>query len=391
VGLVASACIELPEIKYRTERLAIGPDFDHPICEGTLRDLDEHVDAVEGQIGPSQVSEGTIFVYWLTSGVDEWCANSDLGCFFPGTRMLVTRAESLRHELVHAVIGANGGNRFVEEGIAELFSGVGAYSKTRPDLSDSLHLTEREYRRGGLGYIEAAHFAHYVFDGMGTSLVADLVADVRSDASPGVLEDTLEDAFERPLDGIEAEYEDHADNYYWGLANRTIDRVELEDLRAGIRRVLDCSNPETRGPLWDDSEGMYRVIRVWIPGPMEVFFEVEGDAGAWLQVVDPHEGDWRRVMPDWTRPDPKSDPGTVRIDTGHETTVSLRRGTHLLVFASTDTGRAVVQVAAERLCDGLRARFAAGVLIASCSRPAGDGGWASVCSGRRVVARSALA
>jgi hypothetical protein len=349
VGLVATGCIELPEIKYETERLAIGPDFDHPICEGTLQDLDEHVDAVEEQIGPSRTSEGTIFVYWLTSGVDEWCSHSDLGCFYPGTRMVIARAESLRHELVHAVIGANGGNRFVEEGIAELLSGIGAYSRSRPDLSQALRLTEREYRRGELPYIEAAHFAHYVFDGEGASLVADLVADVRRDASPGALEDTLESAFERPVDGIEAQYEERADNYYWGLANRTIDRVELEDLRAGIRRVLDCRSPETSGPLWDDSEGMYRVNRVWIPEPVDVFFEVEGDAGAWLQVIDPHEGDWRREMPDWTRPDPKADPGTVRIDAGDEVTLRLGRGTHLLVFASTDTGRAVVHVTAERL------------------------------------------
>jgi len=305
--------------------------------------------ALEERIGPSETSEGTIVVYWLTSGVDEWCSHSDLGCFFPGTRMVISRAESLRHELVHAVIGANGGNRFVEEGIAELLSGIGTYSKTRPDLSDSLRVTDREYRRGELGYIEAAHFAHYVFDGVGTPAIGELVADLRGDASPGAIEDTLEDAFERSLDGIEARYEKSEDNYYWGLANRTIDCVELEDLRAGIQRVLDCGNTETRGPLWDDSEGMYRVSRVWIPEPMEVFFEVEGDGGAWLQIFDPHEGDWRRIMPDWTRPDPRSDPGTVRIDTGDQATLQLRRGTHLLVFASTRTGRAVVHVTAKRL------------------------------------------
>ena len=65
--------------------------------------------------------------------------------------MIIGTGESVSHEIVHVVLNAEAQtNYFLEEALAERYSGVGAYHRdvydTRPNPSELLWLSPTDYR-----------------------------------------------------------------------------------------------------------------------------------------------------------------------------------------------------------------------------------------------------
>jgi hypothetical protein len=348
---VLAACSPLPEVAYETDRLQIAPEFDAPICEGTLQALDEHIGEVEtglGQIGRQEPYR----LYWMREGLEDICGEGKGGCFFPATRMMFARGGSITHEMTHAALDSEGESYFLEEGMAELLSGVGVYHDVDEQAvgpAHQLRLSRSAYRSGGFDYAAAAHFMRYVYELRGMNGVRQLAAEVEAGAAPERLEDTLEQVMGAGIDEIEGDYRGRAPRAYEGLAYARTGELRLVDidedaqvpgpeaLTLDVEARLDCAAPETMGPLFDEREGMYQVRRLVIPENAGAVLRVEGDAGTWVDVFNPYARAHWGLMTDWMRPDPEVDAGGLRLHPGDELAVDLLPGVRAVMLATEGT------------------------------------------------------
>lgn len=354
--LSLAACSPLPEVQYETDRLQIAPEFDARICEGTLETLDGHLGEVEeglGQIGRTEPYR----LYWMREGLDDVCGEGKGGCFFPATRMMFARGGSITHEMTHAALDSEGESYFLEEGMAELLSGVGVYHEVgehEEGPAHQLRLSRSAYRAGRFDYSAAAHFMRWVYDARDLDGVRRLASEVEAGASPERLEDTLEEVLHADIEDIETDYRLHAPRAYEGLGYARTPAVPFEAAREDdegddeawpgpaalvldVEARLDCAAPDTMGPLLDEEEGMYQVRRIDVPENGGAVLRVEGDAGAWVDVMNPYARARFGVMTDWMRPDPELDDGALRLRPGDEVTMELRPGVRAVILAAEGT------------------------------------------------------
>jgi hypothetical protein len=362
VGLagVLGGCSPLPEVAYETKRLRIAPEFDAPICEGTLRGLDDHLREVEASLGLVGRTEPYL-LYWMREGLDDVCGGAG-GCFYPATRMMFARGGSITHEMTHAALDSEGESYFLEEGMAELLSGVGVYyavdeADMRPSLQ--LRLSRAEYKAGGIDYAAAGHFMRWVYDARGLAGVRRLAAEVETGAPPDQLERVLAEVMGEGIETVELEYRQKARRAYEGLGYERTDLVtmvavdeddELPGPEAFVRDLevtLDCGSPETMGPLLDEREGMYRVYRLVVPENAGAVLRVEGDPGTWVDVYNPYASARFGVMTDWMRPDPAIDAGALHLRPGEVLEQELRPGVRAVVLAAEGTARRRVSLHVE--------------------------------------------
>ena len=326
-------------MRYETDRLEIAPEFSHPICAGTLDSLDAHVKDVERSL-MGTVTRDPLRIYWMTDGIAGFCRDGSSGCFFPGTRVLFAHGPSIAHEVVHAVLDSGGETYFVEEGMAEVFSGSGVFfdaTAREGSLSDGLALSRSDYRNGALDYASAAHFVRWVQTAKGFPGMLRLAKDVGDDANGARLRRTIEDMFETSLDQVEVQYRESAPRVYRSLYD---DRIPVNGGSAatrGIERELDCESPKTHGPLWDDSPGMFRTEWLEIPATNRWRLEMTSDTDdAWVVLFNPYARPHRRSVTPWMVPDPSIDPGAIRLDPGTPHTQTLSQGRYMVLFVSTD-------------------------------------------------------
>lgn len=360
VALVG-ACSPLPEVAYQTERLQIAPEFDAPICEGTLAGLDEHLREVEvglGQLGRTEPYR----LYWMREGLADVCGEGRGGCFFPATRMMFAHGGSITHEMTHAALDSEGESYFLEEGMAELLSGVGVYYDVdvhEAGPAQQLRLSRAAYRAGAFDYVAAAHFMRWVYDRRGLDGVRRLASEVEAGASPERLEATLAEVMGRDIDALELDYRRHAHRGYEGIGyEHTValgfTEVDEDDELPGpevlvleVDARLDCAAVDTMGPLLDEREGMYQVRRVEIPDNAGAVLRAEGDPGTWVDVVNPYASARQGVMTDWMRPDPRIDEGALRLFAGDELVMELRPGVRAIVLAAEGTASRRVSLRVE--------------------------------------------
>jgi hypothetical protein len=342
---LGQGCTPLPEVRYETDRLEIAPEFAHPVCAGTLEGLDAHVAQVGRSLGLPAGRSDRIRVYWMNDGLDDFCREGSAGCFFPGTRVLFARGSSIGHEIVHALLDSGGETYFVEEGMAEVFSGASASSGPDQEtlrLVDGLSLTRADYRSGSLDYAAATHFVRWVYETQGFPAMLRLSKEIRDDADGPRLRRTVEDIYGESIDAIEARYVAKAPELYGGLYEEAIPTIALGDAREGLAPELDCGAPDTYGPLWGDRPGMFRAERLVLPRSGPVRFEVEGEADhAWVVVFDPYARAYRPSLTPWMLPDPAIDFDALRLEPGETRIQDMPRGTYLVVFGSDDPSHPV--------------------------------------------------
>jgi hypothetical protein len=329
-----SACNQLPEVSYVTDRLHIATEFDDPICDATLEGFDEHVASVEKALGRAS-NRDPILVYWLDN-VDEQCGKDRYGCFFPGTRVLFSTGPSITHEIVHAVLDSTARTYFVEEGMAEMYSGVDVWHRADPKHdhpASELRLTPSAYRDGKLDYAAAAHFMRFVYDTEGDVAMRELAQTIVAGGDAKAIEDTLEQSFDAPIEEIEQRYFDESRPYYRGFAAQEI--AVADELSVGLDMVLDCDDGETRGPLISGGGGLYRVRRVLIDRGGLADIEVHGDSGGWVDIFDPTARNG--IVTNWGMPRIDVDPHALHLVPGDRVQQQIQPGTYLAVFgAETD-------------------------------------------------------
>lgn len=327
----ALACHEVPAVAYETERFEVAPDFDYPICAGTLAHLEDHLDFVEASLSKTVPYGERIRFYWITEDVDSWCSERALGCYYPGTRVIIGNAASADHEIVHAVLNADAQtNLFLEEGLAELYSGVGS---RRPASTGSLAPSEllwisaSDYRFGELDYAVAQHFLTYMHKSAGPGVVRALSEVVVTGAGPPALEQAVERFAAVDYDTLEEQYLAFNALYYPGLREDAVTALEGDDW---VDVSLRCDEDSTLGPLPETAPGMYQVRRLVLPERGAVDFELVGPEDVHLLVIDVRAERNRGRVLDFFWPRPAGIVEHPELRGGERRTLQLLPGTFLL-------------------------------------------------------------
>jgi hypothetical protein len=326
-------CREIPEVAYETKHFEIAPDFDYPICAGTLAHFENHLSFVETALARTVPFGERIRFYWITEGLDKWCSERSQGCYYPGTRVIVGNGASASHEIVHAVLNAEARtNFFLEEALAELMSGVGAYHRPaldeRPSPGELLWLSPTDYRFGTLDYAVANHFMAYVYRNYGSGAVRGITRTVVTGAGPADLEQVFARYAGVDFETMEADYKDRALSFYPGLHDEHLTAVSD---RRWLDVSLRCDQDHTYGPLPDASPGMYRTLRLNLDIPQFVDFELRGPADARLIVVDVARERSAGNVVDFYHPRLSGRREHPVLHGGETASLPLRAGIHLLV------------------------------------------------------------
>jgi hypothetical protein len=258
---------------------------------------------------------------------------------------------SITHEMTHAALDSEGESYFLEEGMAELLSGVGVWydvAEHAASPAQQLRLSRSAYRAGHFDYSAAAHFMRWVYAARGMGGVQRLAAEVEAGASPERLEATLVAVMGESIEDIEANYRLHAPRAYEGFGyERTLaQRFEAHEDEASpgaerwvldVEADLDCNAPDTMGPLLEEREGMYAVRRVDVPDNAAAVISVDGDVGAWVDIMNPYARTRFGTMTDWMHPDPALDEGALRLEPGDVVTMALRPGVRAVILSAEGT------------------------------------------------------
>lgn len=335
LALLATGCKDIPEVAYETEHFEIAPDFDHPICAGTLAHFEDHLDFVESALARSVPFGERIRFYWITQDLDSWCNDRAIGCYYPGSRVIIGNGASATHEIVHAVLNAEAQtNLFLEEALAEHFSGVGAYHRpqfsSRPSPAELLWISPKDYRFGELDYAVAQHFMAFLYSTQGIGSIRGITDVVVTGAGPPELERAVERFTELSLEELEEAYVAHAPSYYRGLGESEVPAVES---RIWADLSLRCDEDTTFGPLWDAEPGMYRSVRLELDEPRAVDVTFVSDEDVRATFVDVRkERKFGRVV-DFFHPELTGKVEHPVLQGDESRTLQLDRGTHLIVVS----------------------------------------------------------
>jgi hypothetical protein len=335
VPLALVGCTDAPAVAYETEHFEVAPDFEHPICAGTLAHFEAHLESVESALARSVPFGERIRFYWITEDLDSWCSSRAVGCYYPGTRVIIGNGASVSHEIVHAVLNAEAQtNYFLEEAIAELYSGVGAYHRdefdTRPDPGELLWLSPSDYHFGELDYAVAGHFMSYVEAKFGTSSTRALASVVVTAAGPPELEQAFERFTGISFAQLEQDYDEHARSYYRGLHEQDI--AEILDPR-WLDVSLRCIADDTFGPLPDAEPGMYRSLRLVLDEPSTVDVELLAPVRVSAKFVDVRRELGAGTVIDYFHPKLSGKREHEIVYGGEVRSLDLRAGTHLIVIS----------------------------------------------------------
>lgn len=351
-SVLALACTA-PEVELASQRVEIAPDFDQPICAGTLSALDDHVEFVETSTGRHVPEDQRIAYYWVTHSLHDWCSRRATGCYFPGTRIVAAGSQSIKHEIVHAVLDASADtNIFLEEALASLLAGRGVdhnprtSRRKRPD--ELLWLSRRDYINGDLDYRVANHFLHYIQDRRPSVGALESLARVvvKGSDAPEV-ERAFEVLFDQEFAEVHEHYLRQSRTRYPGVRD---DRIERTDLPSDLRIELDCDARHTFGPRYDAQPGMYRVRRWRLATTTRLDLRVTGDEGGWIDLMPLDSQIHQQLVHSLEEPDVRPRADSLRIPVGWRVDdLWLPAGDHIVVFARADYASSEIRVFVDKL------------------------------------------
>lgn len=331
------ACNEVPEVAYQTEHFDVAPDFDHPICAGTLQRFEDHLAFVESALSRPIPHGERIRFYWITGDLDSWCSDRAVGCYYPGTRVIIGTGASAPHEIVHAVLNAESQtNLFLEEALAELYSGVGAYRPRSardqgPTPDELLWLSLSDYRFGELDYGVAKHYASFLRARFGQGTIREIANVVTTGAGPPDLERAFERRTGLSVAELDQDYVDNAQTWYSGLRDHEV--VEIDGKPTWIDASLRCDEATTLGPLWDGRPGMYRTFRLELDTSEAVDVRLVAPDDVWVDVIDVARERGAGKVVDLAHPEVSGNREHPRLLGQDAQTLQLRAGTQLFVVA----------------------------------------------------------
>jgi hypothetical protein len=242
LAIAISACGEsddLPPIRYRTEHLLIGTDFEAPVCKGSLSRLERHVLDLEQRLGVAV--DRQFELYWYED-LPPCATDHAAGCYDIDSGIIRTTYSAAQHELAHAVSHLWGHpDRFYSEGVAEAFSGErSGFGSAQP--SKSLGLS------GHVPTKSAAHFVRWLYESRGASPLRVLFQNApRKNQERARRAFAL--AYAQSIEQAEASYYAEAPEYYPGFS-WCFDDLEVLPWQGSFWRhsvELDCASEHTLG------------------------------------------------------------------------------------------------------------------------------------------------
>ena len=268
------ACQQLPELRYETEHLRIGTEFDEPLCRGDLDHLELVITTLEAQLATT-VDEPIEVYLWdprERSGANPgWCSDeSVLGCFKDGA--VYASQISVDHELVHAVVATLGDPApFWSEGAAEaLQTDRTLFGSVAPTASIDLDASQ-------LSYLTAGHFSRWLLETHGLELYRELL---RASGSASV---AFEHTYEMTLEDAEEQF--YAEAPYSFGAVISCDHGALEQTQAqswSQSMEIDCDNADVHSGL--SGVGAFRVLTISERG--NYAFSTTGETGLISRCAD---------------------------------------------------------------------------------------------------------
>lgn len=276
--LTVSGCSDLPPIEYKTEYIDIGVDSDDPVCEGSLRALDDQVAWVEEQL--EFEVDHRLTVYLFADGPGEFCDFDDPGggCYNPRREHVYSTLGAARHEVIHAAVDQLGvPTPFFSEGIALALQGgmIGFFWSTP---SSNLGLDTND-----LSYGTAGHFGRWMLERYPPDQIREIHDKSSTTRGRSHAESAFEKVFGESFAEVEEEYFASSPEYY-----RTIDITPKPAVGDGpgdgpgdwrVSLEFDCGSEDTRGieagGMWREavfqiaSAGWY-VLEVGEPGRAKV-------------------------------------------------------------------------------------------------------------------------
>lgn len=279
------------EVRYETEYLRIGTEFDYPLCGGDLAYLDAQVAGLEEAL--STRAEAPINLYLWENPPKGYCATDDSpGCYSSATHTIHSTSFSLDHELVHAVVASFADPPpFFSEGAAEALDRRRLVSVQTPDPLANFERSTAEVDYGSAGL-----FMRWLWERYGPELFIALLEDSRPpfEAFEGVYGLTAEAAEEMFFAELPHSYPPLVDCQIPELP-------EVGNGQWSEGLVLDCSRDDVRGG--DGLQATARLLTITQPGSYAI--EFEGSAATINRCADeflitaPEEGDpaWGDVPP----------------------------------------------------------------------------------------------
>lgn len=304
------------EFRYETLYTDIATKFEHPVCGGTLAEIDRHIEEVGEALGIEVTRRIPIY---MSFGVDD-CSGDCLR----NNGDVVSDAASLPHELVHAMTCEWGrrSDPLYGEGLAEAFDGTPSYA---PD--ESLGPLE-SFAGSGDAYghrTTAELFIRWLYEEHGPRLLEDAYRATEYGGGLEQFSEAFDSVYGVTLADAEASFLAERPLLYpppWDQC--TGPDIEWQGDLWRVDATLDCDDGVTLGPYL----GVPR-IDISVPNSdpeMYQRFTLTGkDDREYLLQLDGIEGEWSLGEPilDWgvrvapciagpstTRPSPRSSTST---------------------------------------------------------------------------------
>lgn len=261
-----AACEQLPELRYETEHLKVGLNYDAQLCQGNLDRMELALITAETALGV-QLKKPVEVYMWLDENPG-WCDETAVGCYNEGRRTIYATEGSIPHELVHAVVDRLGRPAaFWDEGAAEAISP----RRTRRGTATPSSQLDRESLE--LSYNTAGHFSRWLIEREGVERFASMLA-IRADARAA-----FEAVYDMSFDEAEALYLAEAPDSYGAYI--PCQHPELEALSPthwSEKLAIDCSLPHNYGGVFGGAVSTFRRFTVTQRGYYEIRTDSPGGA-----------------------------------------------------------------------------------------------------------------
>jgi hypothetical protein len=237
--LTIAGCQQPSEIRYETEHLRIGTDFDEPLCQGNLDHLERVVTTASTSLSTQIVKPVEVYVWDIWQWQEEtqkWCSEEANGCFRDG--VVYASEASLDHELIHAVVETIADPpSFWDEGAAEALQS----HRTIFGHSDPTVTLEREGTE--VDYLTAGHFSRWLLETYGDELYGKLLR------AGGSAREAFESTYEMSIEQAQAQYLEAAPYSYGARVGCEAPELPQSDDVLGWAETIevDCSHSDVYG------------------------------------------------------------------------------------------------------------------------------------------------
>lgn len=265
-------------MRYMSERLEIGTDFDLKLCRGQFDLWEDQIDAIELHLGLSRKS-AWIYLYNDFEAIAQACHNDNSMAYVAGCwngTVIYSEIKSVAHELVHAwSMSANPDPLPVlREGLAVRMSGAVSRPNGTYTVSGLLGETVTPFQ-----YYQASHFVAWLMDTYGTDRFMDLYARTSRGSSAKALDAAARAALGSDIEEVLAAYANAPPKFYPGMGAQACGaaaKVPWQGEAATWEAITECED----GPLIGFEGGPWQRVVLDVPSDGVYVLDTVGSAAA---------------------------------------------------------------------------------------------------------------